>query len=125
VIGYGFAINGKINSADVYASHELFLKLWPKLLNASSVEAVADEQAGKSYPAPAAKEVTDLFQKADKEPATRKLVSGGSVMTEQANDKVYFYKATYKGPQLQGATNGTLGPQGADATVIHENLLTH
>src|ERR1043166_10108274 len=30
VIGYVFAINGKVNSADVYASRALFAKLWPK-----------------------------------------------------------------------------------------------
>ena len=42
VIGYVFAINGKVNSADVYASRGLFLKLWPKLLKASAVEAIAE-----------------------------------------------------------------------------------
>jgi hypothetical protein len=41
VIGYAFAINGQVNSADVYASRELFTKLWPKLLKASAVEAIA------------------------------------------------------------------------------------
>lgn len=42
VIGYVFAINGHVNSADVYASRSLFLKLWPKLLRASAVEAIAE-----------------------------------------------------------------------------------
>src|SRR6185369_10122870 len=42
VIGYVFAINGNVNSADVYASRALFAKLWPKLLKASAVEAVAE-----------------------------------------------------------------------------------
>ena len=42
VIGYAFAINGKVNSADVYASSGLFKKLWPKLLKASAVEAIAE-----------------------------------------------------------------------------------
>src|SRR6185295_19916855 len=42
VIGYVFAINGKVNSADVYASSALFAKLWPKLLKASAVEAIAE-----------------------------------------------------------------------------------
>src|SRR6185437_3570598 len=42
VIGYVFAINGHVNSADIYASRALFVKLWPKLLNASAVEAVAE-----------------------------------------------------------------------------------
>ncbi|MGH9799567.1 MAG: ARPP-1 family domain-containing protein, partial [Blastocatellia bacterium] len=49
VIGYVFAINGKLNSADVYSSNALFRKLWPKLIEASAVEAFAEmDQAGKS-----------------------------------------------------------------------------
>ncbi len=41
-IGYAFAINGKINSADVYVSNSLFKKLWPRMLKAAAVEAVAN-----------------------------------------------------------------------------------
>ena len=44
VIGYAFAINGTVNSADVYASRQLFTKLWPKLLKANAVEAVSELQ---------------------------------------------------------------------------------
>ncbi len=62
VIGYAFAINGKVNSADVYASHDLFSRLWPKLLRASAVEAVAEYQAGKKVdPADAAAVKTALL----------------------------------------------------------------
>ena len=51
VIGYVFAINGQLNSADVYSSNALFKKLWPKLLEASAVEAFAEfEQNGKFEP---------------------------------------------------------------------------
>jgi hypothetical protein len=51
VIGYVFAINGHVNSADVYASRPLFLKLWPKLLRASAVEAIAElNQAEAAQP---------------------------------------------------------------------------
>lgn len=50
VIGYAFSINGKINSADIYGSEELFRKLWPKLLQASATEAVAELQKGKPSP---------------------------------------------------------------------------
>jgi hypothetical protein len=49
VIGYAFAINGKVNSADLYGSRSLFRKLWPKLLKASAVEAVAEFEEGKSF----------------------------------------------------------------------------
>jgi len=45
VIGYAFAINGKVNSADMYASNDLFLRMWPKLLQASAVEAMSERRA--------------------------------------------------------------------------------
>lgn len=42
VIGFLFIINGEINSSDVYGSAGLFGKLWPKLLKAASIEAMAE-----------------------------------------------------------------------------------
>lgn len=51
VIGFAFAINGHVNSADIYASHALFAKLWPKLLKATAVEAIAErDQTAKAEP---------------------------------------------------------------------------
>jgi hypothetical protein len=47
VIGYAFAINDRMNSAEVYGSSALFRKLWPKLLKASAVEAVAELKKGR------------------------------------------------------------------------------
>src|SRR6266545_601187 len=49
VIGYAFAINSKINSADVYASNALFKKLWPKLLKANAIEAIAELQKDQKF----------------------------------------------------------------------------
>jgi hypothetical protein len=49
VIGLAIAVNGEMNSGDVYASHELFLKLWPKLLQASAVEAIGERTKGKKF----------------------------------------------------------------------------
>src|SRR5207253_1513934 len=49
VIGYAFAINGKLNSADSYASSVLFRKLWPKLLKASAIEAIAELPADQKF----------------------------------------------------------------------------
>lgn len=60
VIGYVFAINGKINCAEIYASNALFLKLWPKLLRSSAVEAVANAGA-ESSSAPLTYEVVKAF----------------------------------------------------------------
>ena len=44
VIGYAFAINGQINSADVYVSNTLFKKVWMKMLKASATEAVSESR---------------------------------------------------------------------------------
>lgn len=47
VIGYAFAINGKINSADIFASNALFKKLWVKNLKATATEAVASSKEAR------------------------------------------------------------------------------
>jgi ARG and Rhodanese-Phosphatase-superfamily-associated Protein domain len=49
VIGYAFAINGQLNSADVYASSALFKKLWPKLVKASAVEAFHELKKDRKF----------------------------------------------------------------------------
>ena len=48
IVGYVFAVNGKINSADQYPSNGLFKKMWPKLLAASATEAIGDATKAKS-----------------------------------------------------------------------------
>ena len=40
-IGYVFAVNGELNSADIYPSAALFHKMWPKLLSAAATEAIS------------------------------------------------------------------------------------
>jgi len=47
VIGYAYLVDGKISGAEVYASTALFNKLWPKLLKASAIEALAGTQVGQ------------------------------------------------------------------------------
>ncbi|HMK80288.1 MAG TPA: DUF6569 family protein [Xanthobacteraceae bacterium] len=46
VVGYVFAVNGKLNSAEIYPSNGLFRKMWPKLLQASVTEAIGQKNAG-------------------------------------------------------------------------------
>jgi hypothetical protein len=51
ILGFVFAINGRLNSAEIYPSNGLFRKMWPKLLDASATEAIG-ERSGKSEPMP-------------------------------------------------------------------------
>jgi hypothetical protein len=66
VIGYAACINGKVNNADVYACHSLFLKLWPKLLKASAVEAVAELKKDGKLDAPRAELVQTFLADVEK-----------------------------------------------------------
>lgn len=66
VLGFAWAINGKVSSAEVYASGELFRKLWPKLLKASATEALAELQKGKPVPRVTAADVRACFTDAAK-----------------------------------------------------------
>jgi hypothetical protein len=44
-LGFVFAVNGRVSGGDVYASHALFARLWPKMLRAAAVEAIAERGA--------------------------------------------------------------------------------
>jgi hypothetical protein len=52
VVGYVFAINGKINGGDVYASSELFRKMWRKQLVANVTEAISKKDLAGAAPPP-------------------------------------------------------------------------
>lgn len=91
VIGYVFAINGHVNSADVYASRSLFVKLWPKLLKASAVEAIA-ELNQQAAPKPVAEETVHSFL-GDSEraaPATKDVTRRVKLITREDDKNIFF-----------------------------------
>src|SRR2546426_10188347 len=92
VIGYVFAINGKINSADVYASNSLFKKLWPKLLQASAIEAVADLRRGEKFEAPAADAVKGFLDDSPKgvDEKQKEVSPRVQMVTRESKDNVFF-----------------------------------
>jgi hypothetical protein len=92
VIGYVFAINGKINSADVYASSSLFKKLWPKLLQASAIEAVAELRRGEKFAAPAADAVKGFLDDSPKgsDEKQKDVSSRVQMVTRESKDNVFF-----------------------------------
>jgi flagellar basal body-associated protein FliL len=77
VIGYAFAINGVINSADIYASHDLFVKLWPRMLRAAATEAVAEYNARLAYRPVKAPSVSAFLADAEKAKAEERVAAKG------------------------------------------------
>ncbi|MCC2110799.1 MAG: hypothetical protein KDJ16_02050 [Hyphomicrobiales bacterium] len=64
IVGFVFAVNGRINSGDVYPSNGLFMKMWPKLLRAAATEALGAGEATVAS-APIADRIAAFINAAD------------------------------------------------------------
>ncbi|HXL80681.1 MAG TPA: DUF6569 family protein, partial [Pyrinomonadaceae bacterium] len=90
VIGYVFAINGNVNSADVYSSNALFKKLWPKLLKANAIEAIAELQKETFKPTSVEKAKTFLSDAEKPRPSEKAVTARVKVVTREDNNNVFF-----------------------------------
>ncbi len=108
VIGYAFAINGKINSADVYVSNSLFKKLWLRMLKAAAVEAVANLNEKVKFTTVKPGEVWALLEGAARGKATEQTVSKRSKVITREDEKNVLFEAVDSSSKL----------------VIHRNYVT-
>lgn len=76
-VGAAFCINGKIQNVEVYSAAGLFRKLWPKLLRAAAVEALANAPAGEAAAPPAESELRGLLGRFEGEKAREEVRPGG------------------------------------------------
>jgi hypothetical protein len=74
VVGYVYAVNGKINGGDVYASNALFRKMWRKQLAANVIEAISKKDAAVAA-APSAKDVQTFLATAETGTKTERAVN--------------------------------------------------
>lgn len=72
-IGFVLVINGQINSAEIFASHDLFTRVWPKLAEASAIEAVS-ELKGKAKKDATEQEAMEFLAKAEDATATQEQI---------------------------------------------------
>lgn len=92
VIGCAFAVNGRVSSADVYASGTLFQKLWPKLLKASAVEAVAELPAYDGAATAEADDVASVFADAERGPEIEQTVTKRTRMFKREGERAIFFE---------------------------------
>jgi hypothetical protein len=100
VIGFLYAINGEINSAEIYNNKSLFRALWPKLVDAAITEAITEDRPKSHFEPVQAPDVKSFFEAA---------VSGA--ITERQNwkttrVKVYTTPATVLFETLDLEANG-------------------
>jgi hypothetical protein len=109
VVGFAFSINGSINSADIYSTNEMFVKMWPKLLRASAVEALTERKSAKPFTAPNAAEVMNVMTKAEygKESKKKDVANRLDEVTKDS-DKVVLFETR---------------DRSADGAVIHKSIV--
>ncbi|MGB7070534.1 MAG: DUF6569 family protein [Pyrinomonadaceae bacterium] len=92
VVGFVFAVNGEINSADTYGSSDLFKKLWPKLLKASAIEAISSSYNKKADRSVTADEIQSFMSGAERAPvdSTRSFTDRIRIVTRESRQSVFF-----------------------------------
>jgi len=96
IVGYVFAINGKLNSADVYPSNGLFRKMWGKLLSASVTEAIG-ERGDIVAEAPKTEEVLAFLDDAEKGKSVAQQAGSARIEMRDANASLYMEAARPSG----------------------------
>ena len=91
MVGYVFALNGKLNSAEIYPSNALFRKMWPKLLQASVTEAIGHRNAD-TEPAPASEVALAFLDEAAKGKASEKPLPAAVQLEVRDADKAFYFE---------------------------------
>jgi hypothetical protein len=91
IVGYVFAVNGTINSADVYPSNGLFRKMWAKLLDASAIEAISHKDATRAD-APSIAAVEAFLAAAENGKASEKPLNAGVRLTTRDAPAAYLFE---------------------------------
>jgi hypothetical protein len=102
VIGFLFIINGGINSSDIYGTNGLFKKLWPKLLKAAAIEAIAEKNGEHPAAKPAGiPEIESFFDAAETAGVTEeRKVTERIRMTTRESDKTAYIRTLDRGVML-------------------------
>jgi hypothetical protein len=101
--GFAFAVNGAPSSIEVFASHALFARTWPKLLNAAAMEAasLAKEQRREAR-------LEDVI-------ACMRGAEAGAASTEQPNARLRLVR--------KEASGNVLAESWFDGDLVHASYL--
>jgi hypothetical protein len=96
IIGFVFAVNGEINSADIYPSNGLFRKMWPKLLKASAIEAIGHRNAPAVAP-PSAEAAKAFLRAAENGKSSKKTLVAGVHLETREGESAYLFETARPG----------------------------
>ena len=96
IVGFVFAINGKVNSGDVYASNGLFRKMWPKMLEAAVTEALGERPETDKTAAPDVATVGKFLAGAEQGSASTKTVGGSVELETRSGPEAHLFDTRMK-----------------------------
>ena len=91
IVGFIFAVNGELNSADVYPSNGLFRKMWTKLLTASVIEAIGHKDEPAVAP-PESVAASAFLAAAEAGKSSEKSLNAGVRLQTREADKAYLFE---------------------------------
>lgn len=90
--GFIYAVNGKISGGDLYASHDLFRKIWPRLLEASAIEAIAARGEQTVTLVATEDDVRRMLSTADGIAGQREELPAGVTLVSRQNDEIAAFE---------------------------------
>ena len=92
VIGFVFAINGKVNSADVYGATWIFSPFWPRLLKTAAIEAVAERTSAEKCEPVSIGSAAEFLTAGEQGAETIKEVTKRTHMLQRESEKSLFFE---------------------------------
>ena len=92
VVGFAYTVNGKLSSAEVYASNDLFRRMWPKMLQASATEALTEKNSAAS-PVPVAASIRRALAEGDQGSAVSKNTAGRISVVKKVSPNMVVFEA--------------------------------
>ena len=91
-LGFAFAVNGQLNSTDLYPSHGLFVKLWPKLLEAAATEAIAEKRREAAAAPPSNEAVAAFIAAAEGAKSGERNINAHTRLGTGETEKSYYFE---------------------------------
>jgi hypothetical protein len=114
VIGAVFAVNGRIEGAEIYQSHELFGRIWPNLLRAYATQAIAANDATAETLPPVAAVKASLA--AAQEGRARQRTADSQVLVRENEAAIYSEITARDGDWIYRSYVPKLAPAGSPVT---------
>jgi hypothetical protein len=92
VIGFVFAINEELNSADVYASSVMFKRFWARLLKTAAIEAVAERRPEEKRAPVSAAGASEFLAASERGPEVKNEVTTRTHMLYRETEKSIFFE---------------------------------